>query len=80
MGCGTELQQVSLGVIMVDVELQWIMMKIETQFMKNISDPFIRKGQIQSLVNDYKDELGDSYEDYIDELPRYKDNGKTVED
>ena len=48
--------------------------------MKNISDPFIRKGQTQSLVNDYKDELGDSYEDYIDELPIYKDNGKTVED
>jgi len=80
MGCGTELQQVSLGVIMVDVELQWIMMKIETQFMKNISDPFIRKGQTTSLTNDYKGEYGDSYEDYIDELPRYKDNGKTVED
>ena len=80
MGCGTELQQVSLGVIMVDVELQWIMMKIETQFMKNISDPFIRKGQTTSLTNDYKGEYGDSYEDFIDELPLSKDNGKTVED
>ncbi len=48
--------------------------------MKNISDLFIRKEQTQLLVNDYKDELGDSYEDYIDESPRYKDNGKTVED
>ena len=48
--------------------------------MKNISDPFIRKGQIQSLVNDYKDEYGDTFEDFIDELPLSKDNGKTVED
>lgn len=48
--------------------------------MKNISDPFIRKGQTQSLTNDYKGEYGDSYEDYIDELSMYKDNGKTVED
>jgi hypothetical protein len=80
MGCGTELQQVSLGVIMVDVELQWIMMKIETQFMKNISDPFIRKGQTTSLTDDYKGEYGDSYEDFIDEMPLSKDNGKTVED
>jgi hypothetical protein len=80
MGCGTELQQVSLGVIMVDVELQWIMMKIETQFMKNISDPFIRKGQTPSLVNDYKDEYGDTFEDFIDEWPLSKDNGKTIED
>jgi len=56
------------------------MMKIETQFMKNISDPFIRKGQTPSLVNDYKDEYGDTFEDFIDELPLSKDNGKTVED
>ena len=48
--------------------------------MKNISDPFIRKGQTQSLTNDYKGEYGDSYEDFIDELPLSKDNGKTVED
>jgi len=48
--------------------------------MKNISDPFIRKGQTPSLVNDYKDEYGDTFEDFIDELPLSKDNGKTVED
>lgn len=48
--------------------------------MKNISDPFIRKGQTQSLVNDYKDEYGDTFEDFIDELPLSKNNGKTVED
>jgi hypothetical protein len=56
------------------------MMKIETQFMKNISDPFIRKGQTPSLTDDYRGEYGDSYEDFIDELPLSKDNGKTVED
>jgi len=72
---------VSLGVLGVDVELQLIMMKIENQFMKSTMDPSLKTGQTTQWISDFKDEYGDTYEDFVDDyVIKDRSNPKTVED
>jgi uncharacterized protein YeeX (DUF496 family) len=57
------------------------MMKIENQFMKIITDPSLKTGQTTQWISDFKDEYGDTYEDFVDDyVIKDRSNPKTVED
>lgn len=49
--------------------------------MKNIMDPSLKTGQTTQWISDFKDEYGDTYEDFVDDyVIKDRSNPKTVED
>lgn len=49
--------------------------------MRSTMDPSLKTGQTTQWISDFKDEYGDTYEDFVDDyVTKDKSYSKTVED